>query len=84
MACIESMNSTGAPRVDWIIKWNPRSTQAAQLAAELDAAGVAWERPRQGKRVATWEQAVEIEGVERPCGACCGWPSARSARVAST
>ena len=66
MACIESMNSSGVPRVDWIIKWNPRSTQAAQLAAELDAAGVAWERPRQGKRVATWEQAVEIEGVERP------------------
>ncbi len=66
MACIESMNSAGVPRADWIIKWNPRSTQAAQLAAELDAAGVAWECPRQCKRVAILEQAVQIGGVERP------------------
>jgi hypothetical protein len=65
MACIESMNEPGLPQVDWIIKWNPRSTDAAQMAAELDAAGTAWERPRTGKRVATWEQTVEVPGVQR-------------------
>jgi hypothetical protein len=66
MACIESMNAPGQPQVDWIIKWNPRSTDAAQMAAELDAAGTAWEHPRVGKRVATWEQTVEVPGVQRP------------------
>lgn len=65
MACIESMNAAGQPQVDWIIKWNPRSTDAAQMADELDAAGTAWERPRTGKRVATWEQTVEVPGVQR-------------------
>lgn len=66
MACIEAMNTSGQPQVDWIIKWNPRSTDAAQMAEELDAAGTAWEHPRAGKRVATWEQAVEVPGVRRP------------------
>lgn len=66
MACIESMNQPGVPRADWIIKWNPRATDSAELAAELDAAGAAWEHPRSGKRVATWEQAVEVSGVQRP------------------
>ncbi len=66
MACIESMNQPGVPRVDWIIKWNPRSTDTAQMAAELDAAGVAWEHPRKGKRVVIWEQAVELPDVRRP------------------
>ena len=65
MACIESMNEPGLAQVDWIIKWNPRSTDAAQMAAELDAAGTAWEHPRTGKRVATWEQTVEVPGVQR-------------------
>jgi hypothetical protein len=66
MECIESMNQPGLPRADWIIKWNPRATDPAQWAAERDAAGAAWEHPRQGKRVATWEQAVEVSGVQRP------------------
>jgi Transposase DDE domain group 1 len=66
MECIESMNKPGVPQTDWIIKWNPRSTDPAQMAAELDAAGVAWQHPRKGKRVATWEQAVELSGVQRP------------------
>jgi len=65
MACIESMNASGQPQVDWIIKWNPRSTDAAQMADELDAAGTAWEHPRAGKRVATWEQTVQVPGVQR-------------------
>ena len=65
MACIESMNGPGVPQVDWIIKWNPRSTDAAHMAAELDAADTGWERPRQGKRVAIWEQGVQVSGVPR-------------------
>ena len=65
MACIESMNVPGLAQVDWIIKWNPRSTDAAQMADELDAAGTAWEHPRAGKRVATWEQTVQVPGVQR-------------------
>lgn len=67
MACIESMNRPDLPQVDWIIKWNPRGTDAAEMAAELDAAGaVRWEHPRPGKRVATWEQPVQLAGVQRP------------------
>jgi hypothetical protein len=65
MERIESMNRRGVPRVDWIIKWNPRSTDAAQMAAERDAAGSAWKHPRAGKRVAIWEQTVEVPGVKR-------------------
>lgn len=65
MACIESMDTPGLPRVDWIIKWNPRSTDAAQMAAGLDADGTAWEQPRAGKRVATWEHDVDVPGVQR-------------------
>ena len=66
MTCIESMNQPGMPQTDWIIKWNPRSTDAAHSAAELDAAGTLWEHPRPGKRVAIWEHAVEVSGVQRP------------------
>ena len=66
MACIESMNRPGVPQVDWIIKWNPRKTDAAQMAAELDAAGTAWEHPRKGKRMLIWEQTVQVSGVPRP------------------
>ena len=65
MACLDSLNQHGLPQVDWIIKWNPRSTDAAQVAAELDAAGAAWAHPRAGKRVATWEHSVEVPGVQR-------------------
>jgi hypothetical protein len=66
MACIDSMNQPDLPQVDWLIKWNPRSTDVAEMAAERDAAGMAWEHPRAGKRVATWEQTVEVPGVQRP------------------
>jgi hypothetical protein len=62
MACIESMNVTELPQTDWTIKWNPRSTDAAERAA----AGASWEHPRPGKRVVIWEQAVEVTGVSRP------------------
>jgi hypothetical protein len=65
MACLDSLNAPGVSQVDWLIKWNPRSTDAAQMAAELDAAGTAWAHPRSGKRVVTWEQTVEVPGVQR-------------------
>ena len=65
MACLDSLNAAGVPQLDWLIKWNPRSTDAAKMAAELDAASTAWEHPRSGKRVVTWEQTVEVPGVQR-------------------
>jgi Transposase DDE domain group 1 len=67
MRGIESCNGLGVPQVDWLIKWNPRSTDVAALAARLDAdAATHWEHPRAGKRVTLWEQAVSIEGTLRP------------------
>jgi Transposase DDE domain group 1 len=73
MATIEALNAPGSPQVDWLIKWNPRSTERAELAAQIDAGlhdgepgAVRWEHPRQGKRVALWEQPVRIEGLSRP------------------
>jgi Transposase DDE domain group 1 len=55
------------PQVDWLIKWNPRATDAQQLLHQLDAdAAVPWTQPRPGKRVALWEQPVAIAGIERP------------------
>ena len=64
---IEACNRPGQPQVDWLIKWNPRSTDVAALAARLDAdAATQWEHPRAGKRVTIWEQPVAVEGIERP------------------
>lgn len=67
MRAIESYNRAGLPQVDWLIKWNPRKTDVAALAARRDADDAAkWEQPRHGKRVTMWEEAVNLEGVERP------------------
>jgi hypothetical protein len=67
MCGIESCNRAGMPQVDWLIKWNPRSTDVTALHARLDAdATTRWEQPRVGKRVTLWEQAVAVEGVQRP------------------
>lgn len=66
MSCLESMNVPGLPQVDRLIKWNPRSTDVAQMDAELDAAGTAWAHPRAGKHVASWEHTVQVPGVQRP------------------
>ena len=64
---IESYNRAGVPQVDWLIKWNPRTTDVAALAERLDAdATTLWEHPRAGKRVTLWEEALSIEGIERP------------------
>jgi hypothetical protein len=67
MRAIESYNRAGLPQVDWLIKWNPRKTNVAELAARLDADPCTpWEHPRRGKRVVMWEEAVSVEGIERP------------------
>lgn len=67
MQAIESYNQPGLPQVDWLIKWNPRKTDVSELAARRDTDECAhWEHPRPGKRATTWEEAVRIEGVERP------------------
>jgi hypothetical protein len=64
---IEACNGSGLPQVDWLIKWNPRTTDVTALAARLDAdAATHWEHPRAGKRVTVWEQAMSIQGVRRP------------------
>jgi len=47
-------------QVDFLIKWNPRSTDRAEMAAQLDACapseGAAqWTQTREGKRVALWD-----------------------------
>ena len=60
-------NSAGLPRVDWLIKWSPRKTEVATLAALLDAnQATRWQHPRAGKRVTVWDEQVRIEGFERP------------------
>ena len=67
MQAIESYNRTGLPQVDFLIKWNPRKTHVAEMAAQLDAESrTQWEHPRRGKRVTMWEESVHIEGIERP------------------
>lgn len=67
MRSIEACNQSGQPKVDWLIKWNPRGVDSAALLARLDAEpGTLWHKPRQGKRVAVWEQAIQIEGIGRP------------------
>jgi hypothetical protein len=64
---IESCNRAGSPQVDFLVKWNPRSTDVAALAARLDAdAATRWEQPRAGKRVTLWEQSVVVPGIQRP------------------
>ena len=33
---MESYNAAGVPQLDWLIKWNPRTTNVAALAERLD------------------------------------------------
>ena len=64
---IEAYNKPGLPVVDWLIKWNPRTTNVAALAQQLDAdTATRWEHPRAGKRVALWEVSLSIQGIQRP------------------
>jgi Transposase DDE domain group 1 len=67
MQAIESYNRRGMPRVDFLIKWNPRKTNVAEVSAQRDADPLThWEHPRKGKRVTTWEETLLIEGINRP------------------
>jgi hypothetical protein len=67
MRAIESYNGAGRPQVDFLIKWNPRSTDVSEVAARREAdADTRWEHPREGKRVTVWEEALRIDGIERP------------------
>ena len=64
---IEAYNRVGLVKVDWLIKWNPRTTNVAELLQRLDSdTGTIWQHPRLGKRVTLWEEALQIEGIERP------------------
>lgn len=96
MACLESMNRPGQAPVDWLIKWNPRSTDRVEMAAGLDARSSEhgqpqWRHPRVGKRVALWASAwrcgsrrCRSPALNVRCGGCCAWWSAPSAPQAST
>lgn len=67
MCELEGYNQRGLAKVDWLIKWNPRTTNVAALAERLDADPVTvWEHPRAGKRVTLWEESLHMEGIERP------------------
>jgi hypothetical protein len=67
MRSIEGCNQAGQPQVDWLIKWNPRSVDRAALLARLDAEpDTRWHKPRAGKRVTVWEEAIKVEGITRP------------------
>ena len=66
MQSIESYNQAGLPQVDFLIKWNPRKTNVAEVAARRDVdPGTHWEHPRKGKRVTLWEETPSIEGINR-------------------
>jgi hypothetical protein len=67
MRAFQACNKPGLPQVDWLIKWNPRTTDVAALAAQLDAnPATHWGRPRAGKRFTIWSQPVQVQGIERP------------------
>lgn len=67
MSELAACNAAGLPQVDWLIKWNPRKTEVATLAALLDAnAHTCWQHPRAGKRMTVWDEQVRIEGFDQP------------------
>lgn len=67
MQQLASYNRAGMPKVDWLIKWNPRTTDVRTLAAVLDAdPATRWEHPRAGKRVVVWDDQATLDGFEQP------------------
>ena len=67
MAAIDKCNQSGLPQVDFLIKWNPRTTDTSALAERLDSdASTQWAQPREGKRLTVWEELVPVAGVTRP------------------
>lgn len=63
MRSLHAHNQPGLPAVDWLIKWNPRTTDVRAVWAQRQAAGAIWCECREGKRLTVWEQAVLIEGI---------------------
>ena len=86
MACVELMNQPGqrqpSVQVDFLLKWNPRSTDRNEMATQLDAGqitgpgtgtgpgpgpgAVTRKHFCAGKRAALWEQRVVVNGIHRP------------------
>ena len=61
---LHACNQPGLPRVDWLIKWNPRKSETATLAALLDGnEATRWQHPRPGKRITVWDEQVAIDGL---------------------
>ena len=64
MHSLHAHNQPGLPSVDWLIKWNPRTTDVRAVWEQLKAAAhTIWCECRNGKRLTVWEQAVLIEGI---------------------
>ena len=58
--------SAAGPRAPILARLDSGFDTAA-LLARLDAEpGTQWQKPRQGKRVAVWEEVIQIEGTRRP------------------
>lgn len=68
MRSLHAHNQPGLPQVDWLIKWNPRSTCAQTMMERLQASGAIWSECRQGKRLTVWEQPVFIDGITDASG----------------
>ena len=77
MRSLSAHNQPGLPAVDWLIKWNPRTTDAKAMRDRLQAEGAIWCECREGKRLTVWEQPVLIEGIGgggKDCGDFVGPP----------
>lgn len=67
MVQIARCNAPGQPRVDWLIKWNPRSLDVQALGQQHSAdPATVWTSPRAGKRIAVWEEAVQVAEITTP------------------
>jgi len=59
--------ASALPKVDWLVKWNPRTTNVAALVeTKTTDSATLWTAEREGKRMTLWVQSVIIEGVQRP------------------
>ena len=66
-ACNQSGSQSGQPQVDWLIKWNPRSIDKADVLARREAdTQTQWQQPRAGQRLTVWDEALGVEGIARP------------------
>jgi len=68
MRSLHAHNQPGLPRVDWLIKWNPRNTCVDEVWEQLNARGAIWSHCREGKRLTVWEEHAYIEGISDASG----------------